>query len=103
MVSQAANRFVQDCRHVAFNLKWLTPTHCRCIQSSGDHAFLRRQRKEPAGARLVVAIALAAGAQHLILKRRDAGDVDEDPVHEDRRQQGRPAPRIIRIVKRIIR
>ena len=55
---------------------------------------LRQPRKERAGARLVVAIAIAARAQHLRFQRRDAGDVDQDPVHEDRRQQRRQTPRI---------
>ena len=32
-------------------------------------------------------VALAARAQHLLFQRRDAGDVDQEPVHEDRRQQ----------------
>src|ERR1700689_4984495 len=57
---------------------------------------VRWQWKEGAGARLVRAIALAARAQHLRFQRRDAGDVHQDPVHEDRRQQCRPTPRILK-------
>ncbi len=60
------------------------------------HSPARRQRKEDAGARLIVAVALAARTQHLLLKRRDAGNIYQDPVHEGRRQQRRPAPSVIR-------
>ena len=56
--------------------------------------------KNGAGARLVVAIAIAARAQHLRFQRRDAGDVDQDPVHEDRRQQRRQTPRIAKADRR---
>src|ERR1700750_2768245 len=53
----------------------------KLMRCSGS-CLCRRQREELAGAGLVVAIALAARAQHLRFQRRDAGDVDEDPVHE---------------------
>src|SRR5439155_17024832 len=55
---------------------------------------LRWQREKRTGTGLIVAVALAARAQHLLLQRRNAGDVDQDPVHEDRRQQARPSPGI---------
>ena len=58
-----------------------------------QRSLVRRQRKERAGTRLIVAIALAARAQHLLFQRRNAGDVDQDPVHEDRRQQRGRSPR----------
>src|SRR5246127_1743325 len=50
--------------------------------------------KERTRTRLIRAIELAAGAQHLLFQRRDAGDVDQDPVHEGRRQRRRKAPGI---------
>src|SRR5262245_52146267 len=56
---------------------------------------LRWQRKESTRTQLIVAIALAAGAQQLLLQRRDAGRVNQDPVHEDRRQQRRDTPGVI--------
>src|SRR6202023_2775306 len=56
---------------------------------------------EQAGARLIVTVALAPRNQHLLLERRDAGDMYQDPIHESGRQQARPAPGIEkRVVQR---
>src|SRR5436190_6272092 len=63
----------------------------RCLQRS----CVRRQRKETTGTRLIIPIALAARAQHLLFQGRDAGHMDQDPVHEDRREQARQAPGIV--------
>src|ERR1700743_3646629 len=54
----------------------------------------RRRRKERAGSCLVVAKRLAVALQHVLFERRDAGHMNQQPVHADRSAYGGKAPRI---------
>src|SRR5512134_3450295 len=56
-----------------------------CMRASG--AALGGHREERARAFLVAAVGLAARAQHVLLQRRDAGDVPQEPVHARRSRQ----------------
>src|SRR5215207_2360227 len=88
---------------VETKLMWPLPSFPGMISLRDGFHFsgscVRWQREELTGTGLILAVVLAARAQHLRFQRRNAGLIDQDPVHEDRRQQRRPSEGI---EKRII-
>src|SRR5437588_3600001 len=54
----------------------------------------RRTGPEGVDPRLVIAESGAARSQHMSLERRDAGGVDQKPIHQSRPGESDPTPRV---------